>query len=134
MRSEQMKVLEEVRIFLVKNPEEVVFLSCVQDSGVCSNTFCRLTELSSTELHYCVASVLGEYLGPRLQTGSTTRDLVKRWGLTVPELMACYSHALPLRICTSLVKRNKTSLCDKLSGGSVSYCCGITKSVAYPMK
>lgn len=100
-------------MFLVENPEEVVFLSCVQDSGVCSNTFCRITELSSTELQYCVASVLGEYLGPRLQTGSTTRDLVKRWDADVAEFSFAWLGTYSLSIFLYL-RRVLTVLPDRL--------------------
>ncbi|XP_026194406.1 uncharacterized protein LOC34619483 [Cyclospora cayetanensis] len=73
-----MRVLEEVRLFLVAHPTEVVFLSCVPDEGVIGETFCRLKDIPATEVYFCVASSLGDFLGPSLEEGVSLSALVKR--------------------------------------------------------
>ena len=73
-----MRVLEEVQQFLDLHPSEVVFLSCVADEGLLGETFCRLKDISASEVFYCVASVLGRFLGPPLEEGITLKQLVQR--------------------------------------------------------
>lgn len=89
----QMRVFEEVHAFLVAHPTEVVFLSCVPDEGVVGETFCRLKEISATEVLFCVAASLGDFLGPGLEEGVTLADLVQRF------VRLCSTLSLHLLLC-----------------------------------
>ena len=71
-------MLDEVRAFLVHNPTEVVILSCVPDEGVIGETFCRLKDISASEVYFSVASALGDFLGPPIEEGVTVAQLVER--------------------------------------------------------
>ncbi|CDJ69607.1 hypothetical protein, conserved [Eimeria necatrix] len=114
-----MRVFEEVHAFLVAHPTEVVFLSCVPDEGVVGETFCRLKEISATEVLFCVAASLGDFLGPGLEEGVTLADLVQR-GQRLIVLWAHQEKCLP-EAPKFPCKKGPLCSCRSVSGGRHCY-------------
>ncbi|KAL8273936.1 hypothetical protein Esti_002115 [Eimeria stiedai] len=114
-----LRVLEEVHAFLVRNPTEVVFLSCVPDEGVVGEAFCRLKAISASELDFCVGSALASYLGPPLKEGDALSDLVAR-GQRVVLLWSHQERCLP-GDCDFACQRGSKCPCRAASAGRSCY-------------
>ena len=73
-----MRVLEEIYIFLSLHPTEIIFISCVADEGILGETFCKISEISISEIFFCISKFLGNFLGPPIHQGITIQQLIQR--------------------------------------------------------
>lgn len=139
-----MRVLEEVQLFLRQNISEVVFLSCVPDEGVVGETFCRVKAISASELDFCVAAALGDFLGPKLHQDITIKQLIDRLAYRNQATCCCCFCCCSFCNCetprTAAAAAVDAGVCTCLGcwrvsvilGDSEWFCCGLIKNAAFP--